>query len=108
MQATSTAVKDFRESGGRFLRIDPLMLLATIGLIGASIYVVGTATQDDRADPNYYTYRQAAYAGVGFVLMLLMTRFDYSRLREWKLGIYAFMIGSILLVYGLGVSARGS
>jgi rod shape determining protein RodA len=40
--------------------------------------------------------------------MLLMTRFDYSRLREWKLGIYAFLIGSILLVYALGFSARGS
>jgi rod shape determining protein RodA len=106
--ATTTAVKDFRESSGRILRIDPLMLLATIGLIAASIYIVGTATQDDRADPNYYTYRQAAYAGVGFVLMLLMTRFDYSRLREWKLGIYAFLIGAILLVYALGVSARGS
>ena len=40
--------------------------------------------------------------------MLLINRFDYSRLREWKLGIYAFMIGSILLVYAVGVSARGS
>jgi rod shape determining protein RodA len=107
--ATTTAVKDFRESSGRILRIDPLMLLATIGLIAASIYIVGTATQDDvRGEPNYFTYRQAAYAGVGFVLMLVMTRFDYSRLREWKLGIYAFLIGSILLVYALGFSARGS
>jgi rod shape determining protein RodA len=110
MQAASTAaVKDFRESSGRIIRIDPLMLLATIGLIAASIYVVATATQDDvPGDPNYFAYRQAAYAGVGFVLMLLMTRFDYSRLREWKLGIYAFMIASILLVYALGFSARGA
>src|SRR5688572_4575807 len=109
MQATTTAVKDFRDSGSRFLRIDPLMLVATIGLIAASIYTVGTATQDDiKGDPNYFAYRQAAYAGVGFVLMLLMTRFDYSRLREWKLGIYAFMIASILLVYALGFSARGA
>jgi rod shape determining protein RodA len=107
--ATTTAVKDFRESSGRMLRIDPLMLVATIGLIAASIYVVGEATQDDvPGDPNYFTYRQAAYSGVGFVLMLLMTRFDYSRLREWKLGIYAFLIASILLVYALGFSARGS
>ena len=59
----STAVKDFRESSGRILRIDPLMLLATLGLIAASIYIVGTATQDDRpGDPNYFAYRQAAYA----------------------------------------------
>jgi rod shape determining protein RodA len=37
-----------------------------------------------------------------------MMRFDYSRLREWKLGIYGFLIASILLVYVVGVSARGS
>jgi rod shape determining protein RodA len=40
--------------------------------------------------------------------MLLISRFDYSRLREWKLGIYGTLIASILLVYALGVSARGS
>jgi rod shape determining protein RodA len=109
MSAAVTPVKDFREASVRVLRIDPLMLLATVGLIAASIYTLSTATQDDiPGDPNYFTYRQAAYAGVGFVLMLLMTRFDYSRLREWKLGIYAFLIGSILLVYAFGFSARGS
>jgi rod shape determining protein RodA len=107
--STGTAVKDFRdESRGRIFRIDPLMLLATLGLIAASLIIVGSATQDDRADPNYFLYRQAAYAGVGFVLMLLMTRFDYSRLREWKLGIYALLIGAILLVFAVGVSARGA
>jgi rod shape determining protein RodA len=109
MHATTTPVRDFRDAGSRFLRIDPLMLLATIGLIAASLYTLGSATQDDiKGDPNYFVYRQGAYAGIGFVLMLLMTRFDYSRLREWKLGIYAFLIGSILLVYALGFSARGS
>jgi rod shape determining protein RodA len=109
MSAAATPVQDFREATVRVLRIDPLMLLATVGLIAASLYTIGTATQDDRAgDPNYFVYRQAAYAGVGFVLMLLMTRFDYSRLREWKLGIYAVLIASIVLVYLLGFSARGS
>ena len=109
MQAATTPVQDFREASARFLRIDPLMLLATLGLIAASIYTVGTATQDDvPGDPNYYAYRQTGYAAVGVVLMLLMTRFDYSRLREWKLGVYGFMIVSILLVYVLGFSARGS
>jgi rod shape determining protein RodA len=109
MHAATTPVKDFREASGRVLRIDPLMLLATLGLIAASIYIVGSATQDDRpGEPNYFLYRQAAYAAVGFVLMLLMTRFDYSRLREWKLGIYGFLIAAIVLVSAVGVSARGS
>jgi rod shape determining protein RodA len=70
---------------------------------------VGVGTADDLpGQPNYYLYRQLAYAGVGIVLMLLLTRFDYSRLRDWKFGIYGFTIVAILLVYAFGVSARGS
>ena len=104
-----TQVKGFGEARPRLLRIDPLLLLATVMLIACSVYMVGTATQDDiPGDPNYYAYRQGIYAIVGIVLMLLLSRFDYSRIREWKLGVYAVMIGAILLVYALGFSARGS
>jgi rod shape determining protein RodA len=52
--------------------------------------------------------RQSVYAGVGVVLMLLLANFDYSRLREWKLGLYGFMIASILTVYALATATRGS
>jgi rod shape determining protein RodA len=109
MVGASPAVQDFRESGPRLLRLDPLLLLATLALVAASVYVIRRATLDDiPGDPNYYMYRQLAYAGVGLVLMLVLSRFDYSRLREWKFGIYGFMIASILLVYAFGFSARGS
>jgi rod shape determining protein RodA len=109
MATPAAAVKDFRDVGPRFLRLDPLLLLATLGLIAASVYTVRKATLDDiPGDPNYFMYRQLAYAGVGLVLMYLLSRFDYSRLREWKWGVYGFMIAGILLVYALGVSARGS
>jgi rod shape determining protein RodA len=109
MNAPASPVRDFREAGKRMLRIDPLLLLATLGLVAAGIYVVGAATQDDvPGDPNYFAYRQAVFAGAGLVLMFAISRFDYSRLREWKLGVYTLMIGSILLVYAAGVSARGA
>jgi len=105
----TSPVTDFRERGVRVLPLDPLLLLAALGLTAASLYVVGTATQDDIAgDPDYYLMRQAGYAGVGILLMLIISRFDYSRFREWKIGIYGLMIAVILLVYGLGFSARGS
>jgi rod shape determining protein RodA len=105
----STAVKDFRESAPRMLRLDPLLLLATLGLVATGVYFVREATINDiSGDPNYFMYRQLAYAGVGLVLMFALSRFDYSRLREWKWGVYGFLIASILLVYGLGFSARGS
>src|SRR6201999_3898858 len=93
----------------RLLPLDPLLLLATLGLMAASLYTVGTATQTDiLGDPNYFLKRQAIYMGVGLVLMLAISRLDYSRLREWKWGVYGFLIVSILLVYALVFSARGS
>jgi rod shape determining protein RodA len=105
----SAPVQEFRETRPHILRFDPLLLLATLGLIGASVYTVHTATHGDiPGDPNYYMNRQIAYIAVGLVLMFALTRFDYSRLREWKLGVYAFMIAGILATYALGVSARGS
>jgi rod shape determining protein RodA len=105
-----TTVKDFRApQPPRGIGIDPLLLVAAVGLIACGVYVVGTATGDD-IDGNrlYYVYRQAAYGVVGIALMLLISRFDYSRVREWKAGLYATMIGAILLVYAVGISARGS
>jgi rod shape determining protein RodA len=111
MQATPLAkqVQGFSEPRRHGLRLDPLLLLATLGLIAAGAYVVGSATTDDiPGDPNYYLNRQVGYAIVGLVLMYLISRFDYSRVREWKAGIYATMIALIVLVYALGFSARGS
>jgi rod shape determining protein RodA len=109
MSATPVPVQDFRDGVPRVLRIDPLLLLATLGLVAASVYTVRLGTTGDvEGQPNYYFYRQLAYAGVGLVFMFLLTRFDYSRLRDWKFGVYGFMIVSILLVYMFGFSARGS
>jgi rod shape determining protein RodA len=91
------------------LRIDPLLLLATLGLLTCSLVALGTATQDDVAgQPLYYVIRQGVYAAVGLGLMVALTRVDYSRLRELKYGLYAVMIASIVLVIGIGSTARGS
>jgi rod shape determining protein RodA len=104
-----TTVREFRDSGPSLGRLDPLLLLAAIGLVACSIYTLVTATQGDiEGSPYYYVSRQSVYAGIGIVLMLLVSRFDYSRIREWKIGLYVVMIASILLVFVLGAAARGS
>src|SRR5688500_1150559 len=112
MHATpfGTSVRGFRDAAQpRFVRIDPLLTVAILGLVLCSIYTIGTATQDDVSGSKwYFVYRQAAYMGVGLVLMLLLSRFDYSRLREWKAGLYGVMIAAILVVYALGSVSRGS
>jgi rod shape determining protein RodA len=109
MAASPTAVQDFRDAAPRLFRFDPLLLAATLAIMAASAYTVRRATLGDiPGDPNYYLTRQLIYMGVGLVLMFVVARLDYSRLREWKLGVYGFMIGGILLVYAFGFSARGS
>jgi rod shape determining protein RodA len=115
VQAASlgTQVKQFREqevtepSPG--FRLDPLMLVAAVGLIAASVYTLGTATLDDiEGSPYYYVIRQAVYGGVGIALMLLLARIDYSRLRELKLGLYVGLIGIVTLTILIGTTTRGS
>jgi rod shape determining protein RodA len=104
MQASpfGTTVKDFRDGAPRVLRFDPLLALAAIGLVACSIYTLKTATVDDiPGSPNHYVIRQAIYAGVGIVVMLLVARIDYSRLRE-------LMIGSIVSVILIGTAIRGT
>src|SRR3954466_12763312 len=109
--ATVKDFRDARETAPRsaFWKIDPLLFLGAVGLIACSIYVVGHATQDDIAgNPNYYIVRQAAYGAIGIVFMIVLARFDYSRMREWRWGIYGTMIGLILLVLAIGSAAKGS
>src|SRR5919202_971772 len=107
--ATASAPAARPRFGSWWLQLDPLLLLATLALIGFGSYVVGNATHGDLpGNPDYYLSRQIAYGVVGLVLMLLLARFDYSRLREWKLGIYGATIGLILMTLALGTATRGS
>jgi rod shape determining protein RodA len=91
------------------LRLDPLLLLAAVGLCVASVVAIGGATSDDLpGDPHHYVYRQIAYAVVGLGLMYGVSRIDYSRLREMKYVLYGGMIASIVAVFALGGATRGS
>jgi rod shape determining protein RodA len=102
-------VDDLAETTRQPLRFDPLLLLAVLGLLICSLVTLAGATEDDiPGSPHYYVFRQGMYAAVGLVLMVVLTRLDYSRLRELKYGLYATMIGLILLVIAVGTTARGS
>ncbi len=89
--------------------LDPLLTLAILGLCACSLITLVGATREDISDaPYYYVYRQGAYAAVGIVLMILLSRLDYSRLRELRYGLYAIMMVLIVAVIGAGSTTRGS
>jgi rod shape determining protein RodA len=89
--------------------MDLPLAFSAVALIAFSLLALGQATQNDvPGDPNYFLERQAIYAGLGIVGMLLLTRIDYSRFRELRVGIYTFLCVSIALVFVFGFAARGS
>lgn len=77
------------------LNFDPLLLIAALGLVACSLVTLKGAAG------TYYMERQAAYSGIGLVLALIISRFDYSKLREYRYGFYALMIVSNIVVYAM-------
>jgi rod shape determining protein RodA len=91
------------------LRLDPLLLLATLGLVACSLVALNGATANDvPGNPDYYVMRQGIYAGIGVVLMYALSRLDYSRLRELRYPVYGVLIGLLVVVLGIAQATRGS
>jgi len=81
---------------------DPMLLLAAIGLVACSLLTLKGATgQSIPGHPLYYVERQGIFAALGLLLALALSRIDYSRLREYKFGLFAIMIALNLVVYGM-------
>ena len=90
-----TAAAVARAGRRRTPLFDPLLLLAAVGLVACSALTLHAAAGSSTAD------RQILYGVIGFVLMVLLSRIDYARLREFRVGFYAIMIALNLVVYGM-------
>jgi len=87
---------------GAKVLIDPLLMLGALGLVACSLITLkGSTSHTNPGHPLYYVERQGIYAAIGLVLALLLSRIDYSRLREYKLGLFAVMVALNLIVYGM-------
>ncbi|MBW3608434.1 MAG: rod shape-determining protein RodA [Actinobacteria bacterium] len=98
-----------RLPAGLRLPFDPLLALAAIGLMAASLVTLNASTsQDVPGDPHYYVTRQGVFFAIGTLLAIVLSRIDYSRFRELKYGIYGLMMAGLLLVAVFGGVTRGS
>jgi rod shape determining protein RodA len=94
---------------GMALPFDVVLLIGVPGLAACSLITIRASTEDDiPGDPLYFLKRQAAFFAVGLFVALVLSRVDYSRLRELKYGVYGFLLLSIFAVMALGSVARGS
>ncbi len=83
--------------GRHLLRIDPLLLLAAIGLSACSFAVLHALNVNAYYAGEYK--RQAIFAAGGVLLSLVISRFDYSRLREFRYVLYGLMVVLNLAVF---------
>jgi rod shape determining protein RodA len=99
------------QTSGSLLRLplDPVLTLTVIALGICSIVTLKDATRNlVSGRPGYYVDRQTIYLLVGAACMLVLSRVDYARLRQFKNGLYALLILSILAIFGLGHAANGA
>jgi len=95
-------------------RLDIILLFTVLALVGIGIVMVYSTSAiiagDRFGDPYYFLRRQALYAAVGFVLMIVMMLFPYEILKRFA---YPILIVSILfliavLIPGIGHRAGGA
>jgi rod shape determining protein RodA len=77
------------------LLLDPLLILAALGLVACSLVTLHGATRSSSS-----VDRQAIYAAVGLLVSMVLAITDYSRLREYKYVLYGTMIVLNVLVLG--------
>ncbi|HZC29640.1 MAG TPA: FtsW/RodA/SpoVE family cell cycle protein, partial [Gaiellaceae bacterium] len=89
-----------------------LLVLVTLGLVAFGLVMVYSATSAPaalaRADPMSYLKRQAVYALLGVVLMMLAARFDYRRLRALAPSLVLSSLFLCLVVLGIGTRVNGA
>ena len=78
---------------------DPLLMLAAIGLVVCSALTLRGTGNASLAD------HQVIFAAIGLALCLVVSRIDYSRLREFKYGFYGLLVALNLIVYGMPAQA---
>ena len=100
IQPASPAASEIRPRA--IFLFDPLLVLAAIGLVACSLVTLHGTFGSSLSD------RQAAYAGLGAIIAVVLAGIDYSRLREFRYGIYVVMIASILAVFAVGRATLGA
>jgi rod shape determining protein RodA len=89
------------------LPFDPLLALAAIGLMAISIVSLNVST-GAAGGGHAFAVRQGVFFAIGTVLAIVLSRIDYSRLRELKYGVYGLMLAGIALVAVFGGVTKGT
>jgi cell division protein FtsW len=89
-----------------------VLILVTLGLVAFGLVMVYSATSASAAlangDPAYYLKRQTVYAGLGLLLMVVLSRVDFRALRALAPMLVVTSLTLLLAVLVLGRAANGA
>jgi rod shape determining protein RodA len=92
-------------------QIDPILLIATLLLIGYGLVMTYSTTAETRTftgDPMQFVLRGALWAGVGLVAMITVALFDYAWLGAFAPILYLLTLGLLTVVLQIGTSTLGA
>lgn len=94
------------------LRADVLLLLTTLAVAITGVVIVYSATRSKLVlagvSPHYFLDRQAAYAIVGLIVMVVLMALDYRWLEHASAVLYVGIILALLAMFVIGSSAKGA
>ncbi|MDD7593682.1 MAG: putative lipid II flippase FtsW [Peptoniphilaceae bacterium] len=84
-----------------------LFVVAALSLFGVIMVFSASAPYALReyGDPQYFFWRDLAFTGVGFVLMLIVSRIDYNHYRKWATVLFVLAYLSTLASFVPGIRA---
>ena len=81
-----------------FAKFDYLLMLAVFALVTIGVlFIYSSSINSEGISVTNEHIKQIIWAGIGLVLMVLITLYDYRRMQSLTFYFYAFLI--ILLVY---------
>ena len=95
---------------GEFLRrLDWILLAGVAALVLVGLWAIAGITRDDvPGSPDYYVVRQAIFAAIGAVGLVLALLLEPDVLRRHGRAVYGLMLGVLAFVFVAGDLVRGS
>jgi rod shape determining protein RodA len=90
-------------------RLDWILLAATGALVAFGLWAIAGITRNDvPGNADYYVFRQAAYAGLGALVLVAAVFVDPEHYRRHRKAIYGGTLGLMVIVLLAGAVTRGS
>lgn len=92
---------------------DFILFITTLALIGVGLIMVFSSSavtaNMEFHDAYHYFKRQLTWASIGFVMMIVIMRINYYRLKDFAIPVMVFALACLILVLTpLGIGAKGA